>query len=220
MEAASDSGDELVGSVDISLEYDDYPLDLISPLAEETTDHYGNGHDYVISDGYDLYTSDAYLQTGITKRDDGVSPVKIWESRNGREILPKPQQNGRASFSPEDPGDGDTQENEKCGKPEENCSAVVKRWCRVFLTEYHPMPEKDTIKDRLIYGLRLPPHGVCARFLTSVATLAMLWLVAWIFSKDSSLPGGALFSVFVIVCGGQLVGAVLECLRIPGFVGK
>jgi hypothetical protein len=202
----SDSGDELAGSVDISLEYDDYPLDLISPVATEG--HLpSNQRDFVISDGYDLYTSELYFNekkalVDETQPEQDSPAHKVWES------IEVTTSNGHVTFPLHD--------DEKTSLDGDGCCPQR----RLFLTKYHPMPEKDTIRDRLIYSLRLPPHGQCARLLTTVMTLLVLWTLSWIFAKEDAFPRGAVFSIMFIVFAGRLVGALLECLRIPGFIGK
>lgn len=293
------SCDDLQGSVDISLEYDDYPLDLVSPIARETYHDPESGlgilgnqdsfklheksplHNFnrgEIFGNNDLKLGDlGSLDTGLDEDEEDPDlaetptvPYRVWrlQDLSPRRINEKDRlitdeiitDFGRRSYCDYDLEDKDEvgqvtatvlpvcpnskkhpvlngkaptvrdSSMNKGGEDEEqhyqrkSCLVGCTHWCqescKPCLIKYHPLPEKDTWKDRLVYAMRCPPHGTVARLLAAVVVMATVWAVLWAVTHSQALPGGNFFSLVIVFISAYTAGAAIVCLRLPSFVGN
>lgn len=247
--------DDLQGSVDISLEYDDYPLDLISPVAKDDFEDSLNVPDCLLGNENDYFNLRRDFEQVGGEEEEILQPsssLRVWEKRdvspgNTKErdqliqnpdpvphkdpvqftatnsaITPNNSQQVNGRLPPLikvpkiDSSSDQGQNSSRCLL----CLRTIQEWGKIFLVKYHPIPEKDTFKDRLIYGLRMPPHGKCALVLSLVLNIVVLWGLLWLFTGVQSLPGGCVFSVFMMVITGHLLGKVIRIINVPPFVGK
>ncbi|XP_076454012.1 sodium/hydrogen exchanger 9B2-like [Babylonia areolata] len=88
-----------------------------------------------------------------------------------------------------------------------------------ILLEFHPLPNNPNRQQKFVNTLYCPPHSRVGAFLFVVFIGFVWWGVLWAIVGDDALPGGNLFSLFLLFvfcwCGGYMV----ELIRLPPLLG-
>ena len=104
----------------------------------------------------------------------------------------------------------------RCDRCNESCIKCLKP----ILHEYHPLPNNPDRLQRFQNSLYCPPHGRIGAFLFVVVIGAVWWAVLWSITGTQALPGGNLFSLFLLFffcwCGGYLI----QLIRLPPLLGE
>ncbi|XP_070185808.1 sodium/hydrogen exchanger 9B2-like isoform X2 [Littorina saxatilis] len=113
----------------------------------------------------------------------------------------------------------------RCDRCQESCIDCLKP----ILADYNPTPLNPDCLQRFKFAFCCPPHGKIGAAFFVVLVGAIWWGTLWALTDKEALPGGNLFSLFVLFflcwCGGYIVNLVklpplLGMLLIGGLLGN
>jgi hypothetical protein len=100
------------------------------------------------------------------------------------------------------------------------CCSSCLEWCQPCLRASNPLPAEPSTCQRFRYGFLCPPHGPLAKGLTLILCLVLGWGVLWGLTGDEALPGGNLFSIFIVVVCASIGGRLVQFIRLPPLLGR
>ena len=231
----------------LSLEFDDYPLDLVSPITKVEED---NDNDKVAwrpthlrdftglqkqSTSTPKYNGDrlSFMEYNEILYDAGTDDQRGYVSK--RTSTPKYPQSKQDRLSGymydalnEYPPRGlfrdrlavkDKHESQAHGKC--HCLRLLCAYIwRPFMRRHNPMPDQVGRCARLHHGLLCPPKGVLSDVLTLILGAFVTWGVLWGLTRDQALPGGNIFALLVLFTACSLAGAGARKVGLPSILGK
>ncbi|KAK8395971.1 hypothetical protein O3P69_005218 [Scylla paramamosain] len=133
-------------------------------------------------------------------------------------------------------GDGQT-----CNTTEETCTINTMELCSVedqgpeekegtcrarcsicfhpCMRSRHPLLSNPTHLQRFKYALLCPPHGRVGKWLTGLLILCLVFGSLVSLLGDTALPGGNIFSLFILFLTAEAAGRAVEPLRLPPLLG-
>ncbi|XP_076461638.1 sodium/hydrogen exchanger 9B2-like isoform X1 [Babylonia areolata] len=111
----------------------------------------------------------------------------------------------------------------------DRCQDHIIHCLKPVLHEYHPLPSHPNRCQRFKNSMYCPPHGRIGAFLLVLSVGFIWWGVLWAVVDKEALPGGNLFSLFLLFvfcwCGGYLISLVhlpplLGMLIVGGILGN
>lgn len=104
----------------------------------------------------------------------------------------------------------------RCDRCQESCTNCLKP----ILLDYHPLPNNPDWLQRFKSSFLCPPHGRIGATFFVVILGVIWWGVLWSMAGKEALPGGNLFSLFLLFffcwCGGYLTNLI----RLPPLLGE
>ena len=91
---------------------------------------------------------------------------------------------------------------------------------RPFMRRHNPLPDKAGRCVRLHHALLCPPKGILSDLLTIVLGAFFTWGVLWGLIRDAALPGGNIFALLVLFAACSLAGAGARKVGLPSILGK
>ncbi|XP_076457027.1 sodium/hydrogen exchanger 9B2-like [Babylonia areolata] len=88
-----------------------------------------------------------------------------------------------------------------------------------ILLEFHPLPNNPNRQQKFVNTLYCPPHSRVGAFLFVVFIGFVWWGVLWAIVGDGALPGGNLFSLFLLFVFCWCGGYVMELISLPPLLG-
>ncbi|ELU16618.1 hypothetical protein CAPTEDRAFT_34319, partial [Capitella teleta] len=80
-------------------------------------------------------------------------------------------------------------------------------------------PPDPSCCQRFRYAFLCPPHGTVAQGLTLVLCLLLAWGLLWGITGAQALPGGNLFSIFIVVVCASVGGRLVQIIHLPPLLG-
>ncbi|XP_071952954.1 sodium/hydrogen exchanger 9B2-like [Antedon mediterranea] len=102
-----------------------------------------------------------------------------------------------------------------CTRFSDSCIIAFSPW----ITRLNPLPEEPSRTDRCKYALMCPPHGTLAKTLTYVFVLGVIWAAVWSITGEDALPGGNLFSLYVLLVCCKIGGILISFIKMPPLLG-
>ena len=202
------SGTSCFSGGSLSLEFEDYPLDLVvSPPTKKSDLEAGtrlswNGH----RNGH----------ATILRNHHAESNGKIG---NGRAVpvtnTPASKHNSYIDDLKEYP----IRPPPKTGHCQQ-CQSCCLSFCKPFMAKHHPLAANPTPRERCRHMFLCPPHGPVAHILSLCICAVLTWGTLWALAGDQALPGGNLFALTVLVVAGYIAGALVKLIRLPPLLGK
>lgn len=190
----------------LSLEFEDYPLDLmVSPIPEVDELQPGtrlswngnhNGHAVILrnhneyNEGLRNGKATAIATTPSTKHNSYIDDLKEYTIRN--------------------PVRGRCKE----------CRICCLKLCRPCMTKHHPLAANPTPRERCSHMFLCPPHGAVGHGLSLCVCAVLTWGTLWAIMGEDALPGGNLFALVVLVVAGYIAGALVKLIKLPPLLGK
>ncbi len=113
-----------------------------------------------------------------------------------------------------------TDANPKPKSRKKQCYAQCAAMVRPCMTRHNPIWDDASCWKKFKYGLMCPPHGHLAKCITLFLMTALLWGVLWSITGDEALPGGNLFSLYVLIICCVLGGFIVGLIHLPPLLGK
>ena len=231
----------------ISLEYDDFPLDLVSPIAPGDCADLDLLHSGISLSNWkpspahrpkkvcrqDRFSTENEVNTDLGRRSycDYDTEYKApngdvfithralasMEQECHSEVLDEGGHLMKTSRSRVMDADEAHYQKPLCCGA---CSSLCDRLCKPCLRAYHPLPDRASRGARCRHAMMLPPQGRVAHTLTLIINTLLIWGALWGMTGRQALPGGNLFSVMVLVVAGYLAGAILQLIKLPPVLGK
>ena len=101
-----------------------------------------------------------------------------------------------------------------------NGIARVKSCVSQCLTSHNPLPENPSLRQRVCHAFRLPPHGHIAVYIRFAVICLQIWAALYCFSHREALPGGNLFSLFILFFSCAVGGCLISFVNLPPLLGK
>ena len=230
----------------ISLEFDDYPLDLISPVRKEDGENDPGAwktttpHAMTPSEEKDAQEVDLdlvlgeveYVEEDEEKKDLNEQEYCDTIKANGTVLCNRnsatPRSNGKVPGKPH-PHDNilydvlkdyPIHKHRRTGGRCEPCQTCCISCWRPCLTKYHPLPQNPTYSERLRHGLMCPPHGWLGHVFALIFCTAFTWGILWAITGPAALPGGNIFALVMMVIFGYIGGALVRLIRLPPLLGE
>ena len=100
------------------------------------------------------------------------------------------------------------------------CSRLCSSILHLCMTKYHPLKDDAGVCQRCNYACMCPPHGYLAKSVTVLLLTGLLWGVLWAITGSNALPGGNLFSLYVLVVCCVFGGFIVGLVHLPPLLGK
>ncbi|KAL8579402.1 hypothetical protein ACOMHN_026767 [Nucella lapillus] len=99
------------------------------------------------------------------------------------------------------------------------CKARLLQFLRPILWEYHPLPSNPGRLREFLNHLYCPPHGRIGAILFVVFLGFVWWGTLYSLTGDVALPGGNLFSLFLVLFFCWSGGYVVQIFNLPPLLG-
>ncbi|KAL8579403.1 hypothetical protein ACOMHN_026768 [Nucella lapillus] len=109
----------------------------------------------------------------------------------------------------------DVKQSTRCNR----CKARLLQFLRPILWEYHPMPSNPGRLREFLNHLYCPPHGRIGAILFVVFLGFVWWGTLYSLTGDVALPGGNLFSLFLVLFFCWSGGYVVQIFNLPPLLG-
>lgn len=100
------------------------------------------------------------------------------------------------------------------------CNRLCLTLCKPCLVRYHPLSDEPSCWERCRYACLLPPHGALAHSITLGVCALLVWGTLWAVLRQDALPGGNIFALTVLVVTGYIFGAIVEKVKLPPLLGE
>lgn len=113
-----------------------------------------------------------------------------------------------------------TDDNVKPLSRKQQCYASCYACCKPCMTKHNQIWDDASLWERFKYGLMCPPHGNLSKCVTLLLMTVLFWGVSWAITGEEALPGGNLFSLFVLIICCVLGGYVVGLVHLPPLLGE
>lgn len=232
----------------VSLEFDDYPLDLISPVRRDDLEEYPSawrpippchqddldrGQTNAMAEPSNIPEEEIPLNPEATsgKKDEEKDTAfgdtaktngTVYFNRNT--TLPKVHTKPPVKTTVQEAVLYDMlkglQENTRTPRHCQACRACWVSCSRPCWTKYHPLPTSATWAQRLRYSIMCPPHGHVGHALSLGFVTLLIWTICYALTGSQALPGGHFFALVMLVVFGYVGGLAVSLIRLPPLVGE
>ncbi|KAG0726903.1 Sodium/hydrogen exchanger 9B2 [Chionoecetes opilio] len=106
-------------------------------------------------------------------------------------------------------------QEEREGTHETGCSPCF----HPCLRGLHPLPSNPSRLQKLKYALLCPPHGRVGKWLTGLLIVSLVFGSLVSLLGAAALPGGHIFSLFIVFLGAEAAGRAMVPLHLPPLLG-
>ena len=191
----------------ISLEFEDYPLDLVSSTRGAKPEPRGANGGRLSWHGANQYDYAYGAKRGFFENryvENDIEPVRPLTNGNVCSYL------------------DDLREFPRYKKERKLCSSC-QMCCLRACSEDQPAPKRSPLPAWRQYIrdlFRWPPQGPMAQSITLLLGALLCWAILWSLYREKAAPGGGLFALLILVVLGHIAGQLLQCFRLPPLLGK
>ena len=232
----------------ISLEFDDYPLDLVSPIRRDYDeqdldslsewrlpdqtydDQLGGQKDPFLApetlkyvDERDRFITDDIITDMGNRRSAAYDTDPEVTQPNGDIFVTAANLQRLSTVYPVECDESRSGIGERYDEKTGYCTAIgewFRSLCRACLAKYYALPEKPTWKDRWRHALLCPPHGWLSHFASLILLVLVIWGLLWTVDRESAQVGGGLMALVLLTVASYVTGNVVAWIRLPALLGR